>query len=171
MATLKSGNDKIGIVQKVFSEKASAIARMPQKCVNNASEMRQNGSCFIGKRGTSKMRQKSVNFGRYRQKIRTSKVQEVIRVRSLLSSGPEQLFELHQYVQQIRDREALKCAKPLGDSTGGMAFFAMPVAIALCRKLSVVRPINCSLLFRKVRASNLPKHLPYCVSVPSERGG
>ena len=48
-----------GIVQKVFSEKASAITR-------NASEMRQNGSCFIGKREerskicvriTSKMRQ------------------------------------------------------------------------------------------------------------------
>ena len=30
-----------GIVQKVFSEKASAIARMRQKCVRNASEMRQ----------------------------------------------------------------------------------------------------------------------------------
>ena len=52
----------IGIVQKVFSEKASAIARMRQKCVKNASEMRQNGSCFIGKRGTSKMRQKSVKI-------------------------------------------------------------------------------------------------------------
>ena len=48
----------VGIVQKVFSEKASAIARMRQKCVKNASEMRQNGSCFIGKRGRSKMRQK-----------------------------------------------------------------------------------------------------------------
>ena len=33
-----------------------------QKCVRNASEMRQNGSCFIGKRGTSKMRQKSVKI-------------------------------------------------------------------------------------------------------------
>ena len=42
----------VGIVQKVFSEKASAIARMRQKCVRNASKMRQNGSCFIGKRGT-----------------------------------------------------------------------------------------------------------------------
>ena len=31
----------LGIVQKVFSEKASAIARMRQKCVRNASEMRQ----------------------------------------------------------------------------------------------------------------------------------
>ena len=33
-----------------------------QKCVRNASKMRQNGSCFIGKRGTfqnaSKLRQK-----------------------------------------------------------------------------------------------------------------
>ena len=34
-------SDKIGIVQKVFSEKASAIARMRQKYVRNASEMRQ----------------------------------------------------------------------------------------------------------------------------------
>ena len=55
--------------QKVFSEKASAIARMRQKCIKNASEMRQNGSCFIGKRGTSKMRQKSVKFAsKMRQK-------------------------------------------------------------------------------------------------------
>ena len=52
----------LGIVQKVFSEKASAIARMRQKCIRNASKMRQNGSCFIGKRGTSKMRQKSVKI-------------------------------------------------------------------------------------------------------------
>ena len=40
----------LGIVQMVFSEKASAIARMRQemrqKCVKNASEMRQNGSLF-----------------------------------------------------------------------------------------------------------------------------
>ena len=43
---------RIGIVQKVFSEKASTIARMRQKCIRNASKMRQNGSkCFIGKRG------------------------------------------------------------------------------------------------------------------------
>ena len=35
-------------------------SEMRQTCVKNASEMRQNGSCFIGKRGTSKMRQKSV---------------------------------------------------------------------------------------------------------------
>ena len=35
----------------------------------NASEMRQNGSCFIGKRGTSKMRQKSVKIAsKMRQK-------------------------------------------------------------------------------------------------------
>ena len=33
------------------------------KGVGNASEMRQNGSCFIGKRGTSNMRQKSVKIG------------------------------------------------------------------------------------------------------------
>ena len=37
-------------------------SEMRQKCVKNASEMRQNGSCFIGKRGTSKMRQKSVKI-------------------------------------------------------------------------------------------------------------
>ena len=35
------GKYSFGIVQKVFSEKASAIARMRQKCVKNASEMRQ----------------------------------------------------------------------------------------------------------------------------------
>ena len=34
----------VGIVQKVFSEKASA-----RTCVRNESKMRQNGSCFIGK--------------------------------------------------------------------------------------------------------------------------
>ena len=50
----------IGIVQKVFSEKASAIARMRQKCVRNASEMRQNGSCLWGKEERSKMRQNCV---------------------------------------------------------------------------------------------------------------
>ena len=46
------------------SEKASAIARMRQNCVRNASKMRQNGSCFIAKRGTfqnaSEMRQNCV---------------------------------------------------------------------------------------------------------------
>ena len=54
----------LGIVQKVFSEKASAIARMRQKCVRNASKMHQNESCFIGKRGTfqnaSEMRQNCI---------------------------------------------------------------------------------------------------------------
>ena len=48
---------KSGIVQEVFSEKASAIARIRQKCVKNAS-------CFIGQRGTfqnaSEMRQNYV---------------------------------------------------------------------------------------------------------------
>ena len=44
-------------------------SEMRQKCVKNASEMRQNGSCFIGKRGTSKMRQKSVKIAsKMRQK-------------------------------------------------------------------------------------------------------
>ena len=40
------------------------------KSFGNASEMRQNGSCFIGKRGTSKMRQKSVKMDdtEYRKK-------------------------------------------------------------------------------------------------------
>ena len=64
----------VGIVQKVFSEKASA---MRQKCVRNASEMRQkcvrNASkwvlFFIGKRGTSKMHQKSFKIAsKMRQK-------------------------------------------------------------------------------------------------------
>ena len=62
------GHFNFGIVQTVFSEKASAIARMRQKCVRNASEMRQNGSCFIGKRGTfqnaSEMRQICVKNAR-----------------------------------------------------------------------------------------------------------
>ena len=63
VSELRSPNTVIfGIVQKVFSEKASAIARMRQKCVRNTSEMRQNESSFIGKRGTSKMRQKSVKI-------------------------------------------------------------------------------------------------------------
>ena len=60
--------EMIGIVQKVFSEKASAIARMRQKCVRDASKMRQNGSCFVGKRGTfqnaSEMRQNCVKNAR-----------------------------------------------------------------------------------------------------------
>ena len=52
---------RVGVVQKVFSEKASAIARMRQKCVRNASKW-----VFFhwGKRGTfqnaSEMRQKCV---------------------------------------------------------------------------------------------------------------
>ena len=49
---------KLGIVQKVFSEKPSAIARMRQKCVRNASKW----VLFIEKRGkfqnSSEMRQK-----------------------------------------------------------------------------------------------------------------
>ena len=62
---------KLGIVQKVFSEKASAIARMRQKCVRNASKMRQKcvkmGLVLLGKeerrkcvRNSSKLRQKCV---------------------------------------------------------------------------------------------------------------
>ena len=44
-------------------------SEMRQKCVKNASETRQNGSCFIGKRGTPKMRQKSVKIkSKMRQK-------------------------------------------------------------------------------------------------------
>ena len=68
---------KLGIVQKVFSEKVSAITRMRQKYARNASKMRQNGSCFIniGKRGTfqkcitnaSKMLWGRTPFGRYRK--------------------------------------------------------------------------------------------------------
>ena len=48
-----SGRISLGIVQKVFSEKASAIARMRQKCVRNASNMRQKcvkmGLLLLGK--------------------------------------------------------------------------------------------------------------------------
>ena len=60
----------LGIVQKVFPEKASAIARMRQKCVKNSSKMRQNGSrlqkctkmgpVLLEKRNVPKMRQKCV---------------------------------------------------------------------------------------------------------------
>ena len=61
----------LGIVQKVFSEKASAIARMRQKRVSNASNMRQKcvkmGLVLLGKeerpkcvRNPSKLRQKCV---------------------------------------------------------------------------------------------------------------
>ena len=64
-----------GIVQKVFSEKASAIARMRQKCVRNASKMRQKcvkmGLVLLGKeerpkcvRNPSEMRQKCVKNAR-----------------------------------------------------------------------------------------------------------
>ena len=77
----------IGIVQKVFSEKVSAITRMRQKCVKHASKMRlrQNGSCLLGEKRSvpkcvkheSNMRRKSLQkcaehlwggtpFGRYR---------------------------------------------------------------------------------------------------------
>ena len=45
----------IGIVQKVFSEKASAIARMRQKCV-------KMGLVLLGKEERSKMRQKCVKI-------------------------------------------------------------------------------------------------------------
>ena len=59
-----------GIVQKVFSEKASAIARMRQKCVRNASKMRhkcvtnasQMHHNLLGKEERSKMRQKCVKI-------------------------------------------------------------------------------------------------------------
>ena len=68
----------VGIVQKVFSEKASAIPRMHQKCVKNAQkwvffcwEKRNVPKCV---RNASKMRQKCAEhlwvrtpFGRYRQ--------------------------------------------------------------------------------------------------------
>ena len=43
-------------------------SEMRQKCVKNASEIRQNGSCFIGKRGTSKMRQVRQNASKMRHK-------------------------------------------------------------------------------------------------------
>ena len=72
---LLSGDSRIGIVQKVFSEKASAIARMRQKCVRNASKMRQKcfkmGLVLLGIeegpkciRNPSKLRQKCVKNAR-----------------------------------------------------------------------------------------------------------
>ena len=67
---------KIGIVYKVFSEKVSALTRMRQKRVTNASEMRQNlfqnGSFFfyLGKEESSKMRQ---HASKMRQKCQAPK--------------------------------------------------------------------------------------------------
>ena len=66
-----------GIVQKVFSEKGVGnnknAPEMRHTCVKNPSKMRQNGSCFSGKRGTFQMCQKCTEhllgrtpFGRYR---------------------------------------------------------------------------------------------------------
>ena len=50
----------------IFAPRHQSVSSGPlgmhQKCVRNTSKMRQNGSCFIGKRGTSKMRQKSVKI-------------------------------------------------------------------------------------------------------------
>ena len=81
---------------KVFSEKASAIARMRQKCVKHASDMCQNESCFIGKRGTfqnaSKLRQKCVTNARNtfggEHPLDDTEIREgwMIRHRSLLTS-------------------------------------------------------------------------------------
>ena len=49
-------------------------SEMRQKCVRNASKMRQSGSCLLGKEERSKMRQKCVKIaskmrqnGRYRE--------------------------------------------------------------------------------------------------------
>ena len=65
---LNSVLTKFGIVQKVFSEKASAIARMRQKRVRNASKMRQKcvkvGLVLLGKEERSKMRQNCVKNAR-----------------------------------------------------------------------------------------------------------
>ena len=59
-----NGRALVGIKKKgVFGKgvgNSQNASETRQKCVRNASKMRQNGSCFIGKRGTSKMRQKSV---------------------------------------------------------------------------------------------------------------
>ena len=50
-----------GIVQKVFSEKVSAITRVRQKCVRNVSKMRHKrakmGLVLLGKEERSRMRQ------------------------------------------------------------------------------------------------------------------
>ena len=59
-------NPYFGIVQKVFSEKASAIGRMRQKCVRNASKW---VLFYLGKEERSKMRQKCVKIAsKMRQK-------------------------------------------------------------------------------------------------------
>ena len=63
---IKSEQGKIGIVQKVFSEKASAIAKMRQKCVRNASKMRQKcvkmGLVLLGKEERPKCVRNPSNF-------------------------------------------------------------------------------------------------------------
>ena len=70
----------IGIVQMVFSHEVSAITRMRQMCVKNASKMGQKWVLFqFGKEECSKMRQKCAEhlqgrtpFGRYRCKQKSS---------------------------------------------------------------------------------------------------
>ena len=56
----------IGIIQKVFSEKASAIARMRQKYVRNASKMHHKcvkmGLVLLGQKERCKMRPKCVKI-------------------------------------------------------------------------------------------------------------
>ena len=41
----------------------------------NSSEMRQNGSCFVGETGTSKMRQKSVILAQEELKLKPTRLQ------------------------------------------------------------------------------------------------
>ena len=53
----------IGIVQKVFSEKASAIARMHQKCVKNASKWVKMGLVLLGKEERPKCKNARNTFG------------------------------------------------------------------------------------------------------------
>ena len=65
----------VSVKNRMFSEKASAIARMRQKCVRNASKMRQKcvkmGLVLLGKEigneEHSKMRQKCVKIGSKRR--------------------------------------------------------------------------------------------------------
>ena len=77
----------LGIVRKVFSEKASAIARMRQKCVRSASTMRQNGSCLLGREERSKMRQKMSKM--YQNARNTFGVEHLLDDTELLRSSGE----------------------------------------------------------------------------------
>ena len=103
-----------GIVQKVFSEKASAIARMRQKCVRNASEMRHKcvkmGLVLLGKeerpkcvRNPSKLRPKCVKNARN-------------------TFGGEHLLDDTEICLPPRSQTIIRCAKGIFAKVQGFPF-------------------------------------------------